>query len=252
MEKDNCPPHPALSTNYTCNFDRVLSDVIWNTTAGKINLGKEGAEFTIASRLESPTIQSQFYIFFGRLEVVMKAAPGQGVVSSIVLQSETLDEIDWEWVGSDTKRVQTNYYGKGNTTTYDRGGFHDVNAPMDQFHNYTYHWTKERLQWWLDGNLLRTLKYEDALGGKNYPQTPMTVRLGIWPAGDPKNDEGTREWAGGMIDYDAGPYTMVVKQMTVEDFSSGKQYVYGDRSGSWESIKIVEYVIFRFHLLLLS
>jgi hypothetical protein len=53
-----------------------------------------------------------------------------------------------------------------------------------------------------------------------------------------------------MIDYDAGPYTMVVKQMTVEDFSSGKQYVYGDRSGSWESIKIVEYVIFRFHLLL--
>lgn len=238
MEKE-CPPHPALSTNYTCDFAGTLNDVIWNTTAGKIGIVDHGAEFTIARRLESPTIQSHFYIFFGRLEVHMRAATGQGIVSSIVLQSETLDEIDWEWVGSDDKRVQSNYYGKGNDTTYDRVGYHDVEDPMGKFHNYTVHWTKEKLEWWIDEKLVRTLRYEEALDGYNYPQTPSTVRLGIWPAGDPKNSEGTIEWAGGEVDYDAGPYTMLVKQLKVEDFSSGKEYEYSDKSGSWESIDII-------------
>ena len=238
--EEECPPHPALSTNYTTNFTDTLNDVIWNTTAGKIFIDDDGAEFTIARKLQSPTIQSHFYIFFGRLEVHMKAATGQGVVSSIVLQSETLDEIDWEWVGSDHKQVQSNYYGKGNDTTYDRVDYHDVDDPMGKFHNYTVHWTKEKLEWWIDEKLVRTLRYEEALDGYNYPQTPSTVRLGIWPAGDPENAKGTIEWAGGEIDYDAGPYTMTVKQLKVEDFSSGKEYVYSDKSGSWESIEIVE------------
>lgn len=239
MDED-CPPHDALSTNYTSKFTEPLNDVIWNNTAGKILTGDDGAEFKIKSKLQSPTLQSHFYIFFGRLEVHMKAATGRGIVSSVVIQSETLDEIDWEWVGSDQKRVQSNYYGKGNDTTYDRVDYHDVDEPMNRFHNYTIHWTKERLEWWIDEELVRTLLYEDALDGRNYPQTPSTVRLGIWPAGDPKNSPGTIEWAGGEVDYDAGPYTMTVKQLSVEDFSSGKQYAYSDRSGSWDSVDIIE------------
>jgi len=67
----------------------------------------------------------------------------------------------------------------------------------------------------------------------------MTVRLGIWPAGDPKNSKGTIEWAGGPVDYAAGPYSMIVKQMRATDFSSGQEYEYGDTSGSWQSINII-------------
>jgi len=239
LNRTDCPRDPALSTGYTWNFTNKLNDVVWNTTAGTLKYGSEGAEFTIAKKLESPTIQSKFYIFFGILEIHMKAAPGKGIVSSIVLQSDDLDEVDWEWVGGDTTHVQTNYFGKGNTTTYDRGAIHEVNSPMDTFHNYTVHWTAAKIDWYIDGNLTRTLYYGDAVDGKNYPQTPMTVRLGIWPGGDPGNSKGTVEWAGGPVDYAAGPYSMVVKQMKVTDFSSGKEYEYGDKSGSWQSINII-------------
>ena len=35
---------------------------------------------------------------------------------------------------------------------------------------------------------------------------------------------------------------MFVKNVNVTDFSSGKEYTYSDRSGSWQSIKAVQYV----------
>jgi hypothetical protein len=60
---------------------------------------------------------------FGKVEAVVKAAPGAGIVSSVVLQSDDRDEIDWEWVGSDSEQVQTNYFGKGITGSYNRGAF---------------------------------------------------------------------------------------------------------------------------------
>lgn len=243
LERDDCRPNPALGRDYSYNFTGILNPLVWNVTSGQVLMGKEGGEFTIKERLQSPTIQSFFYIFFGRVEVHMKAATGRGIVSSVVLQSEDLDEIDWEWVGSEGGHVQTNYFGKGNDTTFDRGKKHEANDPTHSFHNYTIHWTKEKLEWWVDDNLVRTLKYEEAQGGKFYPQTPATVRLGIWPAGDKDNRKGTIEWAGGEVDYSNGPYTMIVKQLKVEDFSSGKEYIYGDKSGDWQSIKIVEYGI---------
>lgn len=245
LNTTDCPPDPALGTNYTWTFNETntLNTKIWTITNGDVGYGKEGAEFTILERLDSPTIQSNFYIFFGIVETHVKAAPGHGVVSSVVLESDDLDEIDWEWIGSDPDRVQSNYYGKGNAT-YGRAGFHDVEGgATNGFHNYTTYWTHEKLEWWVDGKLVRTLNYEDAVGGKNFPQTPCNVRIGIWPGGDPKNPQGTIEWAGGEIDYNGVPYTMTVSKIRVQDFSSGKEYVYGDMSGSWQSIKIVQYVL---------
>ena len=72
---------------------------------------------------------------------------------------------------------------------------------MDDFHNYTTRWTNESLEWYIDGNVVRTLKYEDANGGKSYPQSPMNVRIGVWAGGDSKNNNYTVQWAGGEIDY---------------------------------------------------
>lgn len=57
--------------------------------------GSDGAVFTINKETEAPTITSNWYFFFGRVDVVLKAAPGVGIVSSFVLESDDLDEIDW-------------------------------------------------------------------------------------------------------------------------------------------------------------
>ena len=84
--------------------------------------------------------------------------------------------------------AQSNYFGKGNTESYDRGGFHDVNSA--EYHKYGLEWTSEKLDWIIDDNVVRTLKPTD-VAGDFYPQTPMHVRLGSWAAGDADNEKGT-------------------------------------------------------------
>jgi hypothetical protein len=76
-----------------------------------------GLSFTITESGEAPTMQSEFYFFFGTVEAWVKAATGTGIVSCVILESDDLDEIDWEWLGGDVDQVQTNYFGKGNTTS---------------------------------------------------------------------------------------------------------------------------------------
>jgi hypothetical protein len=74
-----------------------------------------GAEFTVSKSGDHPTIQSNWYLLFGRVSFYLKAAPGTGIVSSAILQSDDLDEIDWEWLGGANYdgKVQSNYFGKG-------------------------------------------------------------------------------------------------------------------------------------------
>ena len=243
MNSTTCPSDPALGTAATFNFTTQTSTdaSVWNTTAGKVDYNTEGAFFTINQRGESPTIQSNFYIFFGTVEVIMKAASGQGVISSIVLESDDLDEIDWELMGGNTTHAETNYFGKGNTTSYDRATYYPVNKPQENFHNYTVDWSQEKIEWLIDGDIVRTLLYADALGGKDFPQTPMNVRLGIWAGGDSSEPNGTIEWAGGPTDYSKGPFEMVVSSIRVMDASKGASYTYGDKTGSYKSIRIERY-----------
>lgn len=201
-----------------------------------------GAVFAINKETDAPTFTSTGYIFFGRVDVVARASVGTGVVTSFVLQSDDLDEIDWEWLGGDDTQVQTNYFSKGDTTTYDRGGFSGVGNPQSEFHTYTIDWTAEKLDWIIDGTVVRTLKYADAKGGASYPQTPMQVKLGTWVAGRKDAPEGTVQWAGGYTDFSQAPFNGYYKSVTVKDYMNGAKsagsYVYGDRTGTYESIKI--------------
>lgn len=94
MEKSDCPVNPALSGTANLDMSQKANPKVWNMTAGPMKYGSNGAEFTIRERGQSPTIKSTFYIMFGSVSVMMQAAKGQGIVSSIVLQSETLDGED--------------------------------------------------------------------------------------------------------------------------------------------------------------
>ena len=238
MEKE-CPNDPAMPQNFETDFT-AGKDAIkgWKQTAGSLTYNNEGAVFSVAKQGDAPTIGSETYLHFGYVEVKMKAAPGQGIVSSIVLQSDNLDEVDWEWIGGVDNTVQQNYFGKGNTTTYDRMIEASVGSTQNEFHTYALNWTSEALTWIIDGKPTRTLKYADANGGKNFPQTPCNVRLGNWPAGDSK-DEGTVSWAGGKVDYTKGPFNMTVASIKVINYSPGTEYHFKDKSGSFESIEVV-------------
>lgn len=164
----------------------------------------------------------------------MKAAPGAGIVSSVVLQSDTLDEIDWEWLGAASDEVQSNYFGKGQTTSYDRAAVHAASGSQTAFHTYTIDWTQDRIVWQINGQTVRVLEEGDAHG--QFPQSPCQFKIGAWSGGDPGNPEGTIGWSRGPTDYTQGPFTMVVQSASVIDYSTGEKYSYGDRSGSWGSI----------------
>lgn len=235
MSRSDCPPDTALGR--TVNIDFKSSSDSFTPQGSGVTYGKDGVSFTVAKSGDSPQLTSKWYIMWGKVEIVAKAAPGAGIVSSAVLQSDTLDEIDWEWLGADPNEVQSNYFGKGQTTDYNRGAFHADAGSQTSFKKYTIDWTPSQIVWQIDGVTVRTLEPANAKG--QYPQTPMQVKMGAWSGGDSANPQGTIQWARGPTDYSKGPFSMVVRSIMVQDYSTGTQYVYGDQSGSSGSIKAV-------------
>ncbi|KAJ5849119.1 hypothetical protein N7534_007808 [Penicillium rubens] len=237
MEK-SCPPNKGL-TESDIHFDFTKASGLdqWKISGGKVPTGSNGAEFTINKEGDAPTLVSDFYFFYGELSIEMKTSHGQGIVSSAFLQSDDKDELDWEALGTKGDTIMTNYFGKGDTSTYDRELWVPVSAPTESFHTYTIQWAKESTNWLIDGKIVRTVNYNDAQGGARYPQTPMNIRVGIWAGGAPTNAQGTIDWAGGPTDYSQGPYSMYIKSITVKNANPAESYTWSDKSGSSDSIK---------------
>lgn len=237
-----CPDNKALGTSVDIDFTKGESKHFHELAGTSLSYGPDGMEFTIRNEKMAPTIESNWSFFFGTVDVVMKASPGQGIVSSFVLESDDLDEVDWEWLGGDQVQVQSNYFGKGDDSTFDRGGRHPVSNPMTEFHTYSLDWSAERLIWSINGVPVRTLTYDEAKGGSRYPQTPSRVKMGSWVAGSSTAPPGTVEWAGGLAQFgNKEEYTMYVKSMKITDAQTGAtSYSYTDKTGSWQSIKVIK------------
>lgn len=236
LKSSNCPSNPALATSFAEDFHTNSSYFTDLNHPGSVSYDStNGLSMTLTKQGDNPTLLSNFYLMYGKVEVTIKCAPGRGIVSSFYLQSDDLDEIDLEWIGSDDTQFQSNFFSKGDVTTYDRGEFHGVQTPAAEFHTYSIDWAMDKTTWSLDGNIVRTLTNDTVEG---YPQSPMYIKLGTWAGGDPANEPGTIEWAGGLTDYSQGPFTMYVTNVKVADYSTGKSYSYGDQSGSWESIVV--------------
>ncbi|GAW19916.1 hypothetical protein ANO14919_094090 [Xylariales sp. No.14919] len=235
LESTSCPSDPALGTTIDIDFTQGGSDQ-FTSSGGAPTYDSNGVSFTVAKSGDSPQLISLFYIMFGRVEITMKAAPGAGIVSSLVFESDCLDEIDNEWLGADDSEVQTNYFGKGITGSYNRGQFNPAVNNQGEFITYIVDWTSQRIVWTVGETVVRTLTADDAESNQ-YPQTPMQIKFGAWSGGDSSNSEGTIGWARGPTDYSQGPFSMVVQRIKVTDYSTGSKYTYGDTSGSWETIQ---------------
>lgn len=246
--KKTCPADPAFGDNEVdCDLAKGACDAFHGMIGTELKYSDRGALFRINKESDAPTIRSDNYLFFGRVDVVVQAAKGQGIVTSAVLQSDDLDEVDWEWVGGDDAQVQSNYFSKGDTTTYDRAQYHPVAAPLTTTHKYSIEWTSTKIDWLIDDAVVRTLNAADAQGVNGFPQTPMQVKLGTWVAGGKNSNEGTREWAGGYTDFDDAPFDAYYRSVTIIDYAGkdapgqnkgAKQYVYTDKTGDWTSIKV--------------
>ncbi|KAL0939783.1 glycosyl hydrolase family 16 protein [Colletotrichum truncatum] len=250
VKGDTCPANPAFGGDASYDFRNaakiddlesffiVDGGVKYNPKV--MTFSKDtGAKMIIFEENNAPTLTSKNYIFFGKVEVELQAAPGQGIVTSIVLQSDALDEIDWEFVGADQARVQTNFYALG-VNDYTRARYYEVPFnPMTSIHTYTIEWTKEAIVFSIDGKVYRTATPAEG----NYPQTPMQLKLGTWVGG--KGDaQGTIDWAGGLAQWDQAPFAAYYRSLKISDYAGGDKagatsYEYKKGSdGKWQSIRV--------------
>ncbi|MBE3043334.1 family 16 glycosylhydrolase [Candidatus Bathyarchaeota archaeon] len=112
-EGDKCDPDPAFGECQSeIEFDFAAMphgkdgwkddgrfNEFWTPLKGvdsQLSVDDDGMAFTLDSADQrGPLIASNKRLFFGRVEVEVKAAPGVGMVTSVVLESKDRDEIDW-------------------------------------------------------------------------------------------------------------------------------------------------------------
>ncbi|RLV93507.1 Extracellular glycosidase CRH12 [Spathaspora sp. JA1] len=245
LELDKCNP---LIDNHCLVTNEALGRSIFETfqtgtkyfaitsSRNRIKFDPNGLQLTIKKMYDNPALISSFYIMYGKVEVDIKGAYGQGIISSFYLQSDDLDEIDiGEIFGGDPYEFQSNYFIKGNVSTYDRGRYHKMgSSPLGQFHRYGLEWNPENITWFLDGQKVRVVNKRNKYG---FPSSPMFIKFSLWAGGDYLNDQGTIAWAGGITNYEEGPFTMTIKNLNVADYSTGVSYSYGNLPGrEWLSL----------------
>ncbi|KAF2862678.1 glycoside hydrolase family 16 protein, partial [Piedraia hortae CBS 480.64] len=246
--KASCPAIAGFTGPYSVDFsnNKALSSSDWIVAAYEdpfVKPSAQGLQFQLTNYTDAPNIWTSKYFLYGTVSVVMKSAPGKGVISSAVLMSDTLDEIDWEFSGNNFGKnvptVQTNYYGKGIVGSYDRGTLPTVNGEMTTaFKNYTLVWKADSLTWMIDNKVVRTLKRSDTGDREHqYPQTPARFHLGAWDGGSPTSPDGTATWAGGRTDIHGFPYSSYVRSVSIIPDKHCAQYSYSDKSGSEGSVK---------------
>lgn len=185
----------------------------------------QGLELSIHKRFDNPQVVSDGYILYGKAEAVMKALNAPGIITLFYLQSDDLDEIDIaEVTGSFGDVYMSNFFVKGNTLNYDRGGYHTILDPRENYHKYGVEWSPHEITWLVDDQVVRRLGRDNVHG---YPLSPMRVFVSVWAGGDPDNHPGTIWWAGGETKYDTLPFTMFVESVMVVNYSPWSMYVYG-------------------------
>lgn len=198
-------------------------------------------------------ISSSNLVWYGKVSITFKTSYSAGVVSDMILLSSVKDEIDYEFVGSDMTTAQTNYYWQG-ALVYTKGEKSPVSSnTMDNFHTYTVDWQEDQINWIIDGQTVRTLNKQDTYNATSntyaYPQTPARVQFGLWPGGASNQPEGTRQWAGGDINWnmgDPGYYYVDVESIEIDCYdppagttqTGNKAYVYTNRAGLQSDVEI--------------
>lgn len=120
---------------------------------------------------------------YGFYSVKMKAAKCSGVISSFFTYTGwPWDEIDIEFLGDDTTRVQFNYYtnGKGGHEYIYHLGF----DASEDFHEYAFDWQKDSITWYVDGVAVYRAT-------ENIPSASGQIMMNLWNVADV-----SANWAG--------------------------------------------------------
>lgn len=141
-----------------------------------LSVSKEGNGFYGAEYRSNETYS------YGLYSVSMKAAKGSGIVSSFFIYTgNPWDEIDIEFLGKHTTKVQFNYFtnGVGNHEyVYDLGF-----DAAEEFHEYAFLWEPDAITWFVDG-------VEVYKATTDIPSHPAQIMMNVW------NTINVDDWTG--------------------------------------------------------
>lgn len=155
---------------------------------------------------------SHFY-GYGDFQVRMKPAKIAGTASAFftctgnydkwfneegeVIKQNDHDEIDIEFLGSDTTKVQFNYFSAGvggHEYMYDLGF-----DASEEFHNYGFRWTEKDITWFVDEKPVYKVKRSEIKAGETWPEEPGRVLMNYWVG-----TETASKWMGEFKDDYSG------------------------------------------------
>ncbi|KAG0378152.1 hypothetical protein BGX24_004618 [Mortierella sp. AD032] len=140
-------------------------------------------------------------------------------IESITTRGRRLKDLLLHKTPRDDSTVQQNNQGNPkNVHNDDDNDDDDEDTSLEESHSlkksttendhvYKIEWTPEKIEWSVNGQVLRTLRSKDLAQIKKtspsgqqleIPSQPMQIQLTIWDAG---HDNGTTAWAGGVTDY---------------------------------------------------
>lgn len=170
---------------FNCSFSRdnaLIENDLLTLILSKGNGSYAGAEYRSSGKFS-----------YGFYSVSMKAAKCSGVISSFFIYTGwPWDEIDIEFLGNDTTKVQFNYYTNsvgGHEYIYDLG----FDASQD-FHEYAFDWQEDSITWYVDGKAV----YKAT---NNIPSHPGNIMMNLWNVAD-----SNAAWAGKFDDSNLPVY----------------------------------------------
>jgi beta-glucanase (GH16 family) len=124
---------------------------------------------------------------YGRFEVILRPARVPGVVTAFFLhRNDPWQEIDVEFLGSDTTKLLINvYFNPGDPGTQCNFGNRGTPVVIDltfdaaeDFHRYAVEWEPHEVRWFVDNHLIHVRASWEPTP---IPNLPMAVFCSIWP-----------------------------------------------------------------------
>ena len=149
-------------------------------------------------------------IQYGNIDVTMKVAKGNSIVSAFILFSdENQDEVDFEFVQNKNypnRNIQTTFYYRG-IPLYDVNDLY-IDTGIDlaySYNKYTIIWDKEFYEWRFNDKFLRRTYKKDT---KNYPDSLSNIKISIW-------EHVPSNWSGPAPNFTEGPFILSISSITV-------------------------------------
>ncbi|KAJ1992936.1 putative glycosidase CRH2, partial [Dimargaris cristalligena] len=91
-------------------------------------------------------------IWYGKASITLKMAPKSGIATAFIRGKQSADEIDYEWVGKDTKNVQSTFFVDGGHEERKEAKLSAGSSDLaENFHTYDLVYKSDMIEWWLDG-----------------------------------------------------------------------------------------------------